>query len=85
MTAQEGEEICGTFKMWSNNRTNRDLGFEVCVQHEGELKYFKEKKKYDMKQFIEGSLNIVCFVKMFNFDLDMLDVTVTVTDFFFLL
>ena len=49
MTAQEGEEICGTFKMWSNNRTNRDLGFEVCVQHEGELKYFKEKKKYDMK------------------------------------
>ena len=47
--AQEGEEICGIFKMWLNDRNNRVLGVEVCVEHKGALKYFKEKKKCNMK------------------------------------
>ena len=46
MTVQPGEEIVGTFRMWPNVRNNRDLEFDICVQHKGEVKCVRERKLY---------------------------------------
>ena len=48
MTAQQGEEITGTFTMWSNGRNYSDLDIEIRVQHEGDLKWFAQTNLYKL-------------------------------------
>merc|ERR1712226_1434243 len=49
MTAQQGEVICGSFRMWPNDRNYRDLEFEIFVQHEGELTSLTERNLYKLR------------------------------------
>ena len=50
ITAQQGEEIWGTFRMWSHD--HKDYGeteFDISVQQQVELKCLTEKTMYKLR------------------------------------